>query len=174
MSGAKVELLPCPFCNGAAEFYVRFDSQAIGWSDGLGSPGTHTTRFEGIRCTKCKVRIDTDSKRESVVSAWNLRALSAEVERLERENAGLRDTTSLLSLLADIRRAAGDAGGRLMQAELVQHIARLRDESARLDWLIENVGWREFHAMFDVNAGSYTKDHIRAAIDAARSRNNGQ
>ena len=38
---------------------------------------------------------------------------------------------SLLGLLADIRKAAGDAEGRLMQDELVAHIAALRVDAER-------------------------------------------
>jgi hypothetical protein len=47
----------------------------------------------------------------------------------------LADGFLLLSLLADIRAAAGDREGRLMQAELVEHIRQLKaraDEAEKL------------------------------------------
>ena len=40
------------------------------------------------------------------------------------------DDLALLSLLADIRKAAGDAEGKLMQSDLVAHIASLRADTA--------------------------------------------
>lgn len=43
----------------------------------------------------------------------------------------------LLKLLADIRAAAGDPEGRLMQDELVAHIKELRKDQERLDWLLK-------------------------------------
>lgn len=45
------------------------------------------------------------------------------------------DDLALLSLLADIRKAAGDAEGRLMQDELVASIAALRADAERWQWL---------------------------------------
>ena len=51
-------------------------------------------------------------------------ALARQVMELLEENA------SLYSLLANIRAAAGDAEGRLMQDELVAHIASMRKEVA--------------------------------------------
>ena len=42
---------------------------------------------------------------------------------------------ALLSLLADIRKAAGDAEGRLMQDGLVAHIAALQADSERLSYI---------------------------------------
>lgn len=41
----------------------------------------------------------------------------------------------LLSLLYDIRVAAGDKGGKLMQDELVARIARLRADAERYRWI---------------------------------------
>ena len=41
----------------------------------------------------------------------------------------------LLSLLFDIRKAAGDPTGKLMQGELVAHIAALRADAERYRWL---------------------------------------
>ena len=51
--------------------------------------------------------------------------MQTEIERLRAE---AHDNTGLLSLLADIRAAAGDKEGRLMQSELVELIARQREE----------------------------------------------
>lgn len=62
------------------------------------------------------------------------------VQRLKCERDAARaDTWSLLSLLADIRRAVGDPHGRLMQDELVERCAKLREALERLrdcDWVI--------------------------------------
>lgn len=51
--------------------------------------------------------------------------MQAEIDRLRAE---VHDNTGLLSLLYDIRAAAGDKEGRLMQSELVELIARQREE----------------------------------------------
>lgn len=56
----------------------------------------------------------------------------AGMEDPEKEIADLRaQNTSLFRLLADIRAAAGDPSGRLMQDELVEHIRKLK-ECARI------------------------------------------
>lgn len=50
------------------------------------------------------------------------------LEDPEKEIADLRaQNTSLFRLLADIRAAAGDPSGRLMQDELVEHIGKLKE-----------------------------------------------
>lgn len=46
----------------------------------------------------------------------------------EQEIAGLREqNASLLRLIADIRTAAGDPNGRLMQDELIEYIRKLQE-----------------------------------------------
>lgn len=55
--------------------------------------------------------------------------MQAEIERLRAE---AHDNTGLLSLLYDIRVAAGDREGRLMQSELVELIARQREECEQM------------------------------------------
>ena len=47
----------------------------------------------------------------------------------------MNEDMALLSLLADIRKAAGDPMGKLMQSELVEHIAALRADAERYRWL---------------------------------------
>ncbi len=49
-------------------------------------------------------------------------AMMNEMERLREENA------SLYHLIADIRAAAGDPEGKLMQDDLVEHVREIRDE----------------------------------------------
>ena len=51
-------------------------------------------------------------------------ALAKQVLDLREENDGL------YSLIADIRAAAGGTEGRLMQGELVAHVAKMRKELA--------------------------------------------
>ena len=46
----------------------------------------------------------------------------------------------LIGLLADIRKAAGDPTGKLMQDELVAHIAALRANAERYQWLRDTPG----------------------------------
>lgn len=86
---------------------------------------------------------------------------------------------SLLGILADIRAAAGDPTGRLMQDELVAHIRALRANDERYRWLRK----------FSSNSGTYDHtiprlhhslifhggwcDVLDAAIDAARSSEGG-
>lgn len=47
----------------------------------------------------------------------------------------MNDYPGLLSFIAAIREAAGDAEGRLMQSELVASIAALRADAERYRWL---------------------------------------
>jgi hypothetical protein len=54
--------------------------------------------------------------------------MRAEIDRLRSTE---QENTSLLNLLADIRLAAGDPTGKLMQDELVAHIAGLKDALSR-------------------------------------------
>jgi hypothetical protein len=54
-------------------------------------------------------------------------ALAKQVLELREENA------SLYHLIADIRDAAGDAEGRLMQGELVAHIDEMRKNLAEAE-----------------------------------------
>ena len=81
----------------------------------------------------------------------------------------------LLSLLYDIRVAAGDKGGKLMQDELVASIAALRADAERFNGLI-GLLYRE-NIQIDGNAEiamlTYgecpDRARVIAAIDAARS-----
>jgi len=63
------------------------------------------------------------------------------------------DNVALLKLLADIRCAAGDPEGRLMQDELVKHIADMRRDHDRLIAALTAEGEKhkatfdEFHRM---------------------------
>jgi hypothetical protein len=80
----------------------------------------------------------------------------------------------LLSLLFDIRVAAGDKDGRLMQDELVARIAGLRVGAERYQWLAKqarmdpdmggNHRWHSICLRGDVRGAT-----LDAAIDAARS-----
>ena len=55
-------------------------------------------------------------------------AFSADQLRAYGDERCARETAALLGLIADIRAAAGDPTGRLMQAELVELIGRQREE----------------------------------------------
>lgn len=56
-------------------------------------------------------------------------------EQHEELETDLDVSTSLLSLLADIRAAVGDPNGKLMQDELVEHCRRVTDAARRADRL---------------------------------------
>ena len=61
---------------------------------------------------------------ESLADCHSGYSLAKQALELREENA------SLYQLLADIRAAAGDDEGRLMQDELVVHVAKMRKELA--------------------------------------------
>ena len=46
-----------------------------------------------------------------------------------------KDTLYLLNLMSDIRDAAGDPNGKLMQDELIEHIRNLKKDSDKLKTL---------------------------------------
>lgn len=70
----------------------------------------------------------TNGKHEEATRIVQCVNACAGIEDPEKEIADLRaQNISLLSLLADIRAAAGDPSGRLMQDELVEHIRKLKD-----------------------------------------------
>lgn len=50
------------------------------------------------------------------------------------------ENLALLSLLADIRKAAGDAEGKLMQDDLVTSISALRATSDRAEFMLKRWG----------------------------------
>lgn len=84
------------------------------------------------------------------------------------------DDIALLSLLADIRKAAVDATGRLMQDELVASIAALRADAERYRWVAKqarmdpdmggNHRWHSIYLRGDVRGAT-----LDAAIDSARA-----
>lgn len=87
---------------------------------------------------------------------------------------------ALLSLLADIRKAAGDPTGKLMQDELVAHIAALRVNADRYLWLRENWSYTVSDGPKEIDVGDgktiygcleteVEGNEMDAAIDAARS-----
>lgn len=58
--------------------------------------------------------------------------LARAVIRAELDTRGRHEAVGL-ALLADIRAAVGDAEGRLMQPELLEHVRQLADRAAR-EW----------------------------------------
>jgi hypothetical protein len=90
-------------------------------------------------------------------SARSMEKARAAIQISIAENFGL------LSLLYDIRIAAGDKDGRLMQDELVAHIASLRADAERYRFL-RDVPEGSPHEQI----GNYPGDMWDAAIDAAR------
>lgn len=71
-----------------------------------------------------------DARDESKLFRDQAESMGGEICDLHEEN------TSLYYLLSDIRAAAGDPSGKLMQKELVEHIASLWDDSEHLDELV--------------------------------------
>lgn len=50
-----------------------------------------------------------------------------------------KDTLYLINLISDIRDAAGDPHGKLMQDELVEHIRKLKEDSDKLRTFIKSI-----------------------------------
>lgn len=72
----------------------------------------------------------TNGKHEEATRIVQCVNACAGMEDPEKEIADLRaQNTSLFRLLADIRAAAGDQSGRLMQDELVEHIRNMRRDA---------------------------------------------
>ena len=95
--------------NESAEFYTKNNTPIFSTADMLLFCGDDTNAAERI------------------IACINA---CAGIEDPEREIAGLRaQNASLLRLLADIRSAAGDPNGRLMQDELVDHIRTMRRDA---------------------------------------------
>lgn len=96
------ELKPCPHCGpGGSVVSVYFDDSSRRYRVGCGACGCST----GIH--------PRDKTPAPAIEAWNRRT-------------GEVPDFALLGLLADIRKAAGDPTGKLMQDELVAHITSLR------------------------------------------------
>lgn len=76
------------------------------------------------------------------------------------------DEHTLLGLLADIRAAAGDREGRLMQAELVEHIRGLKARADQAEQLAARVAELEqYEDMVILRCGELeTFDEYRAAM----------
>lgn len=102
----------------------------------IGSPRALRGKVKGLRC----MRVDGWQTRrdaaeiaqglchiEAVVSDVSIEAPAANGTREKRD-----PTMAELSLLADIRTAAGDSTGKLMQRELVHRISALREMSVVL------------------------------------------
>jgi len=111
------ELKPCPFC-GAGKTEIT-DGPKIWLGTRYGDPTSVSVRhwcgpIDG-QPSRMIERIGRD--RESAIAAWN-----------RRPEPVVTDDVALLNLIADIRAAAGDKEGRLMQSELVELIARQREE----------------------------------------------
>lgn len=64
--------------------------------------------------------------------------LSVEEIANKAESIHQQEFHRILLLLADIRSAAGDSEGRLMQADLIEHIAKLAKKAEMYDNLLEN------------------------------------
>lgn len=84
---------------------------------------------------------DMDWADEMIVGIGLLAQERARVAELERELSESQEVQfALLGLLADIRKAAGDPTGKLMQAELVDEIADLQRDAQRYQWLRDESG----------------------------------
>ena len=144
------ELKPCPFCGpGGSVVSVYFDDSSRRYRVGCGACGCSS----GIH--------PRDKTPAPAIEAWNRRT-------------GEVPDFALLGLLADIRKAAGDQTGKLMQDELVEHIAALREDAERWQWVAKqarmdpdmggNHRWHSIYLRGDVRGAT-----LDAAIDAARS-----
>jgi chromosome segregation ATPase len=90
------------------------------------------------------------------------------------------DEYTLLGLLADIRAAAGDREGRLMQPELVEHIRGLKARADEADRLRAEVAVKDARiaesdeALVEANKllGEFSseRDRLRAEVEALRNR----
>lgn len=90
------------------------------------------------------------------------------------------DEYSLLGLLADIRAAAGDREGRLMQPELVEHIRGLKARADEADRLRAEVAVKDARiaesdeALVEANKllGEFSseRDRLRAEVEALRAK----
>lgn len=97
---------------------------------------------------------DECEKRKERAEFWEgkFSVLRQENNKLRKQNKTKNpDTIYLLNLLADIREAAGDPEGKLMQDELVEHIRRLREKA------------EEYEKIQKTNKQTYkTKDKIKS------------
>ena len=113
------ELKPCPWCGDPLTVVNVVEGDTFRWR-----------RVQGCCADGPEVRHDTMADDQAAaeveshaaaITAWNTRPESNDI--------------ALLSLLADIRKAAGDPTGKLMQDELVASIAALRADSERLNYI---------------------------------------
>ena len=115
------ELKPCPWCRAGLTQIVEGTKVWLGMRHGdpVSVSVRHWCPPAAGQPSRMIERIGKDHA--SAIAAWNNRPESADL--------------ALLSLIADIRKAAGDAEGRLMQDELVASIARLRADAERYRWI---------------------------------------
>lgn len=115
------ELKPCPWCRAGLTQIVEGTKVWLGMRHGdpVSVSVRHWCPPAAGQPSRMIERIGKDHA--SAIAAWNNRPESADL--------------ALLSLIADIRKAAGDAEGRLMQDELVASIAALRADSERLNYI---------------------------------------
>lgn len=66
-----------------------------------------------------------------IVNATNRQKVKIMIDKISK------DTVYLLNLLSEIRAAAGDPEGNLMQDELVEHIEKLKNNSDKLEKIKE-------------------------------------
>lgn len=94
------------------------------------------------------------------------------VEAVRQGEEAKRDGAAILGLLADIRKAAGDAEGRLMQDELVQHIAEVvkerNDLRERMDAQIKQ--WQADTGRLAADLRAAMESRSQAINEAARLR----
>ena len=111
------ELKPCPWCRAGLTQIVEGTKVWLGMRHGdpVSVSVRHWCPPAAGQPSRMIERIGKDHA--SAIAAWNNRPESADL--------------ALLSLIADIRKAAGDPTGKLMQSELVEHIAALRADAER-------------------------------------------
>lgn len=67
------ELLPCPFCGGAANLHCDADKETLGAE----------SRYWLVECRQCGAYPRTYNTREVVVTRWNRRPATERLERIE-------------------------------------------------------------------------------------------
>ena len=147
---------------GGVPFYRLIAAPAVGDSEGgeTDAPAAinDTPKFgHGLSCGACHD------------------GCAGEQCKVERDSPPVdsqREEFTLLGLIADIRAAAGDPGGRLMQDELVQHIAGVvkeRDDlRERLDAQIQQ--WQTDTGRLAADLRAAMESRSQAINEAARLR----
>lgn len=147
------------------------------------SNSIHAQGAEGVEALAARLEAHADahanvSPHDDEQAEWE-RDLRDAARRLRNSPESPDGSFSLLSLIADIRAAAGDPTGKLMQDELVAHVIALRVDAERYRWLrkpynaivyaLDPINWNKAPHSNKTHYRYETPEILDAAIDAARS-----